>query len=390
MSAPSPPPRRPDVLIVSVPLGAGHTQAARAVHEALRDAAPHLNVEHVDALDFAPEPFRIYYRDGYELAMSRFPVPYGACFRLWDRPHRPGRSLTERLRLGYEGLFMRRFARFVAQRRPPVVVHTHFLAPAALRRPVARGRVATRQMIVVTDVHVHRWWYCEQIAHWFVPAESTARRLRLWGIDPAGVTVSGIPILKKWTAPMDRRRLRAKWGLPAGAPVVLLSSGAEFVCGPVVHLARRLLALREGLRVVVLAGRSRDLLGRLRQLPESANGRLQTLGFTEQIHELVELASLVVTKPGGIATAECLAKGKPMIFPDPVPGQELCNAEYLARQGAGVVTAGADEAVAAVCRLLGDAQAMGAMAARARSLYRPASRIIAEKVASAAAGDDDI
>ena len=44
-------------------------------------------------------------------------------------------------------------------------------------------------------------------------------------------------------------------------------------------------------------------------------------------------ADLVVTKPGGLTTSECLAMGLPMIANAPIPGQEEHNADYLLEQG---------------------------------------------------------
>ena len=45
-------------------------------------------------------------------------------------------------------------------------------------------------------------------------------------------------------------------------------------------------------------------------------------------------SDLVITKPGGLTTSECLAMGLPMIVNSPIPGQEERNADYLLEQGA--------------------------------------------------------
>ena len=44
-------------------------------------------------------------------------------------------------------------------------------------------------------------------------------------------------------------------------------------------------------------------------------------------------ADLVVTKPGGLTTAESLAMGLPMIVIAPIPGQEEHNANFLLERG---------------------------------------------------------
>jgi len=47
-------------------------------------------------------------------------------------------------------------------------------------------------------------------------------------------------------------------------------------------------------------------------------------------------ADLVVTKPGGLTSSECLAAGAPMLIINPIPGQESRNADYLLEQGAAI------------------------------------------------------
>lgn len=47
----------------------------------------------------------------------------------------------------------------------------------------------------------------------------------------------------------------------------------------------------------------------------------------------MSIASLVVSKPGGLTTSEALASHLPMIIINPIPGQEEENAEFLESKG---------------------------------------------------------
>jgi processive 1,2-diacylglycerol beta-glucosyltransferase len=88
----------------------------------------------------------------------------------------------------------------------------------------------------------------------------------------------------------------------------------------------------------------------------------------------------MVTKAGGVTTAECLSKSLPMVFLRPVPGQEEGNALYFEREGAGVIAPTTRQVVEAVCNLLADDHALRQLAVNARRLFRPGAEVIAAKL----------
>jgi processive 1,2-diacylglycerol beta-glucosyltransferase len=369
----------PKILIASASVGAGHNQAAKAIAETLRLTVPEASIDLIDTLTFAPWCFRAYYAQGYVTMVTRFPRLYGLGFWLNDHPRGSRRGLRERLRLLKERPFLRRFAEHVRQTKPDLVINTHFLAPPLIAHMIRRGQYAGRQIVVVTDVLMHRFWLSENVEHWFVPAEPPAERLRKWGIAPDRITVSGMPIHPKWTQTPDRRKTLAEWNLPEDRPIVLLAGGAEFTCGPVVRIAREIVARRGEAFVAVLAGRNKDLLAQIAQTPEAGRSIIG-IPFTDRVHELVAVCALMATKAGGLSTAECLAKGTPMVLLRPVPGQEAGNAEYFARHGAAVIARKDNEVAGIVARLLADPDELARMAAAARELYRPGAQTIADAV----------
>ena len=54
-------------------------------------------------------------------------------------------------------------------------------------------------------------------------------------------------------------------------------------------------------------------------------------------------AALIVTKPGGLTTAEALAVGLPMIVINPIPGQESNNAQFLSCHAAALQATDAED-----------------------------------------------
>ena len=88
--------------------------------------------------------------------------------------------------------------------------------------------------------------------------------------------------------------------------------------------------------LVVVAGKNAALEKECRTLAAQLPVPVKVHGFVHNMHELMDAADLIVTKPGGLTTTEILAKGKPMALVAPIPGQEQRNCEYLLEEGAAV------------------------------------------------------
>ena len=366
------------ILLCSSSVGAGHNAAALAILEGIRRTCPEAPAVFEDALEHVPSAFRLLYRGGYTLAVTKAPRLYGLGYRMANRPGGPGRSVGERVRLWVERRATRRYVASVLRRRPVLVVATHYLVAPHLGRRIQRGEEGLRLWIVVTDQEAHRYWYAEGVERYFVANADVADAVARWGVPAGRITVSGIPVHPHWTDPVDADEVRRRWKLPGDRPIVLFSGGTYFTLGPAAETVRAIIAATDA-HVIALTGSDKRLLAALSALPESPS-RLTAVPMTRQGHELAHVASLMVTKAGGLTTAECIAKGLAMVLTKPLPGQEAANARLLAAEGAAVVAPTAEEVVGQVKRLLADRQALADMRASAARLFRPATETITRAI----------
>lgn len=143
--------------------------------------------------------------------------------------------------------------------------------------------------------------------------------------------------------------------------------------GSLASVATRLLALDGDFQLIVLAGKNAQALSALQALAGQYPGRLVAQGFTDQVERLMACADLVITKPGGLTTSECLAMGLPMIVNAPIPGQEERNADFLLEQGVALKAFDAVTLEYRVRLLLGNRTKLADMQGKARALGRPAA-----------------
>lgn len=371
------------LLLLHATAGAGHTRAAQAISAALRQLdAPDHHV--VDTLACTSGLFRKLYAQAYIDLVQRAPELWGHLYDRYDVV-KPPRSKTARARLAFDKANSTRFRALLDSTQPRAILCTHFLPMELLSDLKGRGQLAVPVHAVVTDVSPHAFWVYPHIDHYHVATEVGARELQRKGIAPERISVSGIPIDPVFAERTPAAAMRATLGLPERPTVLLLSGG--FGVGPLVAMLDSFARSFEGdcgLSLVVVAGRNAELEAACRERAATLKLPVTVHGFVSNIHQLMDAADLVVTKPGGLTTNEVLAKGKPMALVAPIPGQEQRNCDYLLEEGAAVRLHDEPDAAWHLARWLGDTARMAAMKANAERIARPqAAMDVARKLVAA-------
>ena len=361
----------PRILVLSASVGAGHLRAAEAVELALREVAPEATVRNVDVLQLTNAAFRRLYGRAYLDLVNKAPHVLGYFYDLFDRPRAPGGNRGDRLRLALQKMNLKRLIRFLEAEPWDLVINTHFLPAemiASLRR---QGRFDVPQVTVTTDFETHRLWVHQPCERYFTATEEGALYLRSWGVPPEVDTIAtGVPIHPVFSQPIHRAACLARHHLTGDRPLVLQLAGG-FGVGPIEKLYHAVLAVEVPLEVVVVTGRNEAAKEQLRALPRPARHRSHVLGFTHAIDELMGVADLVVSKPGGLTTSETLARGAAMVIVNPTPGQESRNSDFLLENGAAIKVNNLATLAYKVTALVRDPERLARLRANARRLARP-------------------
>jgi processive 1,2-diacylglycerol beta-glucosyltransferase len=364
------------ILVLSASAGAGHVRAGQALERALVATGRVGEVRHVDVLQYTSKLFRRVYAQAYLDLVNRAPAMLGWMYDYFDEPGKHAR-----LRLALDKLNATRFIRLLEDYGPDWAVSTHFLPAELIAWLRSKGRLQTRQAIVVTDFDVQGMWLTRHVDRYFVALDETRAHLERLGVPAGTITVSGIPIDPVFAEPKDTRAMRAKHGLAPDPTTILVSAGG-FGVGPVEGLVHTLLELRHPVQLVVICGRSEELKGRLDELaatrPPNLTPALHVVGYTTEMDEYMAASDLLVGKPGGLTSSEALARGLALVIVHPIPGQEERNADHLLEAGVAIRCNNLPAIAWKIDRLLADPARMAAMRANARRMSRPqAAREIA-------------
>jgi 1,2-diacylglycerol 3-beta-galactosyltransferase len=369
------------ILFLISDTGGGHRSAALAIANAIRlksagrspaegaDAsAGQVRIEIVEAFEECSRlPLRGLARL-YGPASRYTPKLYGLLFYLSNQPGRIialQRLLSPLMLKGLEQLFCRL--------QPDVIVSVHpllnYVTVEALRR---LGRQVPFIVVVTDLISAHEAWFTEGVTAYAVPTEEVREHCLRRGLAAERVHLLGMPIDPRFILPTGSRdELRAKLGLAADRPVVLLVGGGEGSGG----LRRAVAAIsraRLPVQLLVVTGRNRLLFAQLQREQRSWQMPAKVMGFVHNMHELMHAADVIVTKAGPGTICEALACHLPIILSGYVPGQEEGNVDFVERNNVGVLAREPEQLVEALRRLLEpDSPLLQRQIENARLLSRP-------------------
>lgn len=353
------------VLVLTLSFGSGHVRAAQAVAEELGRQAPASKVLVVDALAECGSLFRVCYEWPYWLMLRYAPG-------LWDRfstarvsQKHEGTAPAWAFRMGCPKVFAT-----IKSFDPDVIVAAE--VAACEMAAIARRLGLTRAPIlsVITDYEAEPIWVQPEVDAFTVPDESVRAELISWGAPANRISICGIPVDPAFDAVHDPKAVRLRYGISDRAPMVLLMGGGM---GPtrMDQVAAMLCTSGVPMRIVAVSGHDRRVQKKLSQLRAEAPVSLRVVGWTDDVAALMQTATLLITKPGGLTISEAALCGLPAVLFDSLPGPEQRNAARLASGGAALITQGVEETVAAVISLLRDEQTRRGMSLKARQLASP-------------------
>lgn len=353
-------------MIVAAGVGSGHNMAAAAVEEAVRAQEPQAQVQRLDILETTNEVFTRVLDDAYFQLVAEVPWLVGWGYDNVDPPFKLAKSPLAWL----ERLNTTSFVRELREHNPHLVVATHFLPARLVSLMLAREQLHGALTVVTTDYDVQGLWLTTPFHHLFVAREESREYLTTIGVPADRVSATGIPVRAGLAGPVDADGVRAAFGLRGDVPVVLVSAGAAGGAYTL-NVVRQVLRMRQPCQAVVVCGRNAALKAEVDALVEGREADVRVLGYTTRMAELMRVASLFVGKPGGLSSSECMAAGLPMVIVNPIPGQEVRNADVLLEAGAAVRCNYPTTVGWKIDELLAEPGRLARMAEAARRVGRP-------------------
>lgn len=359
---------RPKILFLSANAGTGHTMAAEALKKSLRMIDPSISCEIVNSYKFLNLILEKVMEEGYLHLIRLLPKIYGY---FYERKNK--KKTIKGMKDWLNRACASNMKKMIDERNPDLIVCTHAFPCGVLS--VIKQKYGLNQKIlgVITDFVISPFWLYPETDMYLIATEDLKENVVERGIDGSRIITTGIPIDPNFGIEMDKKELRKKLEFDSSIPLILVMGGGLGM-SPVTGILRTLKKINTPFEAAIVFGKNIKLKKKvdetLLRLPKF-NNRIRTLDYVDNIHEYMKASDLLITKPGGMTTAEAIAVGLPMILTSPIPGQETRNTLYLMDKGVGIRVYREKDLSREVERLLSNPLEREEMALRTRELAAP-------------------
>lgn len=353
------------ILLMYISEVSGHHQATKAIENALRILEPRTCILNINGFYYTnPISEKIVSRI-YMSIIKRMPI-------IWDYLYDNPKVIksTQRWKSFLHRLNSPKFKNLYDEFKPDVIACSQAFPCGMVADFKKTYNINVPLVAVVTDYIAHGFWIYPTVDFYIVPDETVKVRLINKGVPSNCIKVLGIPIDPKFKEKLNKEDILKKLCLNSLQPVILVMGGGHGL-GPIKKIVKYLNRVKRDIQIIVITGKNERLLRELKR--SSYRKKTIVLGFVDNIHEIMEISDLLITKPGGITTAEALSKGLPMVIIKPIPGQELANTSYLVRNGVAIKIEKEKEIPSLIEELLANPKKMKEMRAKALELSKPNS-----------------
>lgn len=318
-----------NILIFSVSIGSGHDQVAHTLRNEFIHQNNSSRVRIINTINFISPILDKVILDSYLNILRIYPKAWGKIYEKTNKldPIIDINDITNRLMTS-------KLRKTAVNFDPDLIICTHSFPSAIIANLKQRNKISCPLVTIITDFNIHSSYINEKTDYYVIPHEELTYVMENFGVEAGRILPLGIPIRREFTEVLSRNDIVKKLGLNESKTLLVMGGGLGL--GQINDIVKAIDSYMSDVQILAVAGRNHRLESKLKSLV--TRNRLIVYGFINNIHELMEVSDCIVTKPGGVTTAEILSKQKPLVIFSPLPGQEYENAEFLLNFGAAVAT----------------------------------------------------
>ena len=323
------------ILIFYASYGGGHLNAAKSIHEYLKNnyKDKNIDVELIDCIKYVNKTIEKMTTKAYNEMAKKAPWAWGRIYS--DSQKGPLAHITSR-----SNKFMAiKLLRLLREKQPDLIISTHPFGSQMCSYLKRKGKISAKIATIMTDFAPHDQWLVgsDYTDYYFVAHENMKKYLKRKGIADSKIFATGIPLSNKFLQNFNREKIFKELHLNPNKKTILFFGGGEFGLGKnrTVEIFESFVKYCKDMQIIAISGKNEKMRLAFEKivLKYQRNDSILVFEYTSQVPEFMSISDLVVTKPGGLTTTESLASHLPMVIINPIPGQEEKNAKFLVKNG---------------------------------------------------------
>ncbi|HHD92627.1 MAG TPA: glycosyltransferase [Candidatus Portnoybacteria bacterium] len=318
------------IIIFYSSIGGGHFSVAKTIQNKIYQVNPQTNIVLKDIRDFMNPTWRKIDEKIYWFICNHLPNTFEASFNLIQNR---GKAVPM-LSLLPSNYSEKKILKFIKNYQPDVILSTHYGAAQALA--ILREKSLLPDLLlgwIHTDFFVgYLPMISKIIDHTFLAHPKLKEEWIGNRVPENKVSVSGMPV-KINSNNSNKLNLISKLKLNPKIPIVLISNGKEGI-GNYSQIIKNIINhYQDDLQIVAVCGQNKKQKKQLEKLSQKLPDliSLKVLGLIshDKMISLLKLASLLITKAGGVTAIEASSIGLPIILLTLTAGHELRNAIFF-------------------------------------------------------------
>lgn len=326
------PTKRKKILILSSSMGNGHLSPAEAVEQALGKLYPkQYTVEIIDVVSLLNKHLNNLTHKALYNTVQHAPSLYKLLYNQFDR-----KTQMKVLNLIQYPLIYKKIQNFLIKQNPNLIISTYPIWDYNIVKINSRNKIHAPFISLVTDsINIHSAWLTADVDYHFVANQDTKKELRKAGIQNKKIHITGLPIRLQFAEKISKKKICKDYKLLPGKKNIIFLITAENV-NKALNQLKEIIKARPNDNCLVICGNNAKTYQKFSKQSWPPNVKIYS--FLKNLHQLLMIADLVISKAGGSIVQECIALKKPLILSQVIPGQEEGNAALIRKYKLGIDT----------------------------------------------------
>ena len=321
------------ILITYASYGSGHKTVANYIYEYFKEHGDY-DLKIVDVMDYASLIGKINLKLFNMIFKFQFSLPATIGYELSDN-----KIVTAPYKIYTKACLNKKLQKDFLEYNPDLLIATHFFGGIMMGSINKKYHTKTKIITIITDYCSNCMWiqnhkYEDYI---IVSNEIVKKEVLKFGVDEKKICPFGIPLSSKFKVTDDKEKIKFKYNIKNNKPIILFFGGGSMGSSFTYNYLKAILKLKLDINIIFVAGKNVELQNKVNDLVMKENTpNITVLGFTNDVSNLLNIATLVITKPGGLSVTEALEMKTPMILIPGNGGQENYNANFVTKNKFGL------------------------------------------------------